>query len=261
MITLDHINFSYGKTPLIGGLTLEVKKGEWVGIIGPNGAGKTTLIKLMSGYLPTNEGDIFVQGKHIGSYSRREISKIVSVVPQNSHFAFSFTALEVVLMGRAPHIDRFGLEKEADLRVAREAMEMTDTWQFRDRPIDELSGGELQRVIIARSLAQEPQVLLLDEPTTFLDIKHQSDIAEIIAHLNNKRGTTIVSAMHDVNLAISYCTRIILLNNGRIFKDGDPKDVITYTNLKAAFGADVYVGQNEFTGLPYYVPMKKNNEV
>lgn len=257
MIKLKQINFSYDDAPVMRGLSLDIPAGSWLGLIGPNGIGKTTLLKLISGSLEANSGEIKIDGKDVISYSRREMARLLAVVPQAAGFAFSFSAIEVVLMGRSPYLKQFGFETAKDIEIAKDAMEKTDTWQFRDRPIDELSSGERQRVLIARALAEEPKILLLDEPTTFLDIKHQMDIMEIIAGLNRERGMTIVSAIHDINLAISYCSKIALLYDGSIYKLGTPEDVVTYANLKETFGAEVYVGINEITGRPYYVPMRR----
>lgn len=265
MITLNNIAFSYNDKPVIDGLSLEVRRGEWLGLVGPNGAGKTTLLNLMSGALVSSGqkpvassqeiSSIKINGRGVSTYPRKELAKIMAVVPQSSPFAFSFSALEVVLMGRYPYLKRFGFETEADIKIAREAMEKTDTWQFRDRPIDQLSGGERQRVIIARALAEEPEILLLDEPTTFLDIKHQSDIMQILTDLNKNTDLTIISAIHDINLAITYCSKIALLHIGKVHKIGTPEEVITYANLKEVFGAEVYVGINELSNKPYYIPM------
>ena len=257
MIKLENISFSYDDTSIIDRLDLNIEKGEWVGLLGPNGAGKTTLLKLISGALCAvhdAHSHIYLDDKPINSYSRKEMAKLMAVVPQDSSFTFSFTALEIVLMGRAPYLKHFGFETAGDIEIARDAMEKTDTWQFRERKIDQLSGGERQRVIVARALAQGPKILLLDEPTSFLDLKHQINIMDIISELN-RNGITIISALHDVNLAISYCGRIALLNKGKIVSDGSPKEIVTYANLKEVFNADVYVGTNEFTGMPYYVPM------
>jgi iron complex transport system ATP-binding protein len=260
MIKLDKINFSYEGNRVIRNLSLEIQAGTWLGVIGPNGVGKTTLINLISGLLKPNSGEIELDEKNLKAYTRKEVAKQIAVVPQTNPFAFSFTALEIVLMGRHPYLKRFGLETRNDLDIAKDSMEKTDTWQFRDRPIDELSGGERQRVLIARALTQDPKILLLDEPTTFLDIKHQLDVMEILSELNKKEGLTIISAIHDINLAVSYCGEIAILDNGTIFKRGVSADIITYANLKETFNADVYVGVNEFTGKPYYVPMKRKQQ-
>lgn len=257
MLKLSNINFAFDTAPIIDRLSLNVERGAWLGVIGPNGAGKTTLLKLISGVLRPIDGEINIDDRAIQKFSRNEMARLIAVVPQVSSFTFPFTVSEIVLMGRAPYLKNFGFETAMDIAIAEEAMKRTDIWQFRSRSIDELSGGERQRVLIARALAQEPKILLLDEPTTFLDIKHQLDIMEILTELNKDPGLTIISAIHDVNLAISYCKTIALLNNGRIFKLGTPAEVVTYSNLKEVFSADVYVGLNEFTGNPYYVPMKK----
>lgn len=255
MILLNEITFAYDRDDVIHDLSLEISAGSFTGIIGPNGAGKTTLLKLISGTLTPQFGTITINGRAITSYSRCEIAKMIAVVPQIEAPVFPFSAFEIVLMGRAPYLKRFGFETKRDLEIAENVMRKTGTWGLRERSIDELSGGERQRVLIARALAEEPRILLMDEPTTFLDIRHQLEIMEILSSLNKSEGMTIVSAMHDINLAIAYCDDIALLYNGGIFSHGKPEDVITYVNLKRIFGADVYVGVNEFTGKPYYIPM------
>jgi len=260
MIELRDISFSYGANAIIRDLSLRVNKGSWLGLIGPNGAGKTTLLQLISGALIPSSGGITIDQRDAHNYTRREMAKKIAIVPQGASFAFSFSTLEIVLMGRAPYLKHFGFETPNDLEAAKRAMELTDTWQFRDRPIDQLSGGERQRVLIARALTQEPEILLLDEPTTFLDIRHQVDIMGILADLNGNSSITIISAIHDINLAISYCDTIALLHEGNIRVEGKPEDVITYANLKEIFETDVYVGVNEFTGKPYYVPMQRDGE-
>jgi len=254
MIKLNNLKFAYDEKEVIRDLDLEVCQGEWLGLIGPNGAGKSTLIKLISGYLHPQEGSIQINNKDISEYSRNELSRLIAVVPQTSSTTFSFTSLQLVLMGRSPYLKRFGFETKKDVEIAKDVMIKTDTWQFRNRAVEELSGGERQRVLIARALAQDPKILLLDEPTTFLDIKHQLDIMNIITDLNQNHGITIISALHDINLAISYCKDIAILDKGSISSIGKPLETITYKNIKETFGADVYVGINELTGKPYYVP-------
>lgn len=259
MIQLTKIKFAYGDNLIINDLSLSVKPGEWLGLIGPNGSGKTTLLNIISGLLHPISGETKLNQKDIIRYSRKEIARMIAVVPQTSPFPFAFTALEIVLMGRHPYIKNFGFETGTDLKIAKEKMIQTDTWQFRGRRIDELSGGERQRVLIARALTQQPKILLLDEPTTFLDIKHQLNIMEILYELNRKTELTIISAIHDINLAISYCTEIALMKEQTIYKHGEPTEIITYANLKETFSAEIYVGVNEFTGKPYYIPMKKDS--
>ena len=199
---------------MLNGISLAIDRGEIAGIIGPNGSGKTTLLKLLSKVLKQESGSIRLMGRDLASMKHKEIARIVGVVPQGTSIAFSFTVREVVLMGRSPHLGILQMEQEADLKIADNAMGLTDTLELADRNIDELSGGECQRVIIARALAQEPKIMLLDEPTSYLDINHQLEIFDLIKRLNKERDLTVVIVSHDLNMAAEYCDRLILLKDG-----------------------------------------------
>lgn len=255
MIIIKNISFSYGTTPVLRDVSFNVGKGAWLGILGPNGSGKTTLLKCISRNLEPNCGNILLDGKDLCSYSRSEIAKVVGVVPQENSVPFPFTVMEMVLMGRTPYHKAFGFDSARDINIAKDAMEMTDILKFANRSIQELSGGEKQRVMIARALAQEPKVLLMDEPTSFLDIKHQQEILGIIKKLNAEKGLTVISAMHDINIALAYCKDIMFLKDGMVKNIGKAEDVVTYANLKDVFETEVYVGVNDLDGRPYYLPM------
>ena len=258
MFFVQNINFSYGVERVLDNVSFEVKQGDWLGLLGPNGSGKTTLIKCLSRLCVPQSGTIRLLERPLNDYSVSELAKVISVVPQDLAIPFPFTANEVVLMGRSPFIKNFGFETKKDIAKAKMAMEATDTLQFAGRRVSELSGGERQRVIIARSLAQEPKILLLDEPTSQLDIKHQQEVLSLLGRLSEENGITIVSAIHDINLAISYCKTIMFLDKGRVFKCGPTNAVVTYANLKSVFDTEVYVGINDMDGRPYYLPMVKN---
>ena len=255
MIKINNITFAYEKTPVLTDVSFDINTGDWLGILGPNGSGKTTLLKCLSRTLFPQNGTIEINERDINSFTHKEIAQIAGIVPQDSNPIFPFTAFEIVLMGRAPYKKGFGFETARDVEIAKSAMIATDAWQFAGRPIQELSGGERQRVIIARALAQEPKVLLLDEPTSFLDIKHQQEILNIIKKLNRETGLTVVSAMHDINLALLYCKTIAFLKDGEFFKIGRPDEIVTYANLKTVFNTEVYVGINDLNGRPYYLPL------
>jgi len=255
MFSICNISFSYGTGPILKDISFEIKRGDWLGLLGPNGSGKTTLIKCLARLISPKSGTIQLLGKNLADYNNHELAKIMSIVPQETGIPFPFTAFEVVLMGRSPFINNFGFETKEDIDIAIKAMEMTDTRQFADRPISELSGGEKQRVVIARALAQSPQILLLDEPTSQLDIKHQQETLKLLHKLNEEDGITIVEAMHDINLALSSCKTIMFLDKGSLFKIGPTNDVVSYANLKAVFDTEVYVGINDLNGRPYYLPM------
>lgn len=254
MIDVNNITFTYEKTPALNGLSFQVQTGAWLGILGPNGSGKTTLIKCLSRNLKPQRGTIELNGRCLDVYRQSELARTIAIVPQDSNILFSFTAFEVVLMGRAPFAKNFGFETTHDIETAERSMIMTDTWEFRDRQFNELSGGERQRVIIARALAQQPKILIMDEPTSSLDIKHQQEVLGIIKRLNEEEGLTVISAMHDINAALLYCKEILFLKNGSVFKMGPTNEIVTYLNLKSVFETEVYVGINDLNGKPYYLP-------
>jgi iron complex transport system ATP-binding protein len=221
-----------------------VAEGEFLGIIGPNGAGKTTLLKVMTGVKRPLAGEILLDGKSLKDFSRKEIARIMAVVPQSSFIPPLFTVEDVVLMGRYSHQRSRFTTTEEDIRGVEESMRKTNISDFRQRPVNELSGGERQEVIIARSLAQKPKILLLDEPTANLDIKHQMRILGLVRTLVKEEGITAIMVIHDLNLAARFCDRLILLHNRKIHSEGKPKDVLTPQNLKAAYEVEVEVGYN-----------------
>lgn len=244
------IDFRYKDVWALRDVSFGVRRGEFLGIIGPNGSGKTTLIRVIDGILAPERGDVSVNGNNIRGMRRRDLARLVAVVPQDSAMIFPFKALEVVMMGRSPHLGMLRFEGDRDFEIARGAMEMTDTISLEDRGIDRLSGGERQRVLIARALAQEPEVILLDESTAFLDIKHQSAFFGLMKDLNRGKGLTVLAATHDINLAAAYCDRIMLLKNGRIHSLGAPGEVITEANIREVYETDVLVDENPLTGQP-----------
>jgi iron complex transport system ATP-binding protein len=244
------VSFSYSDTPVLFSISFAFLQGEFVGIIGPNGSGKSTLLRLIAGITHPTSGTIRLNGTSLGELSRREIARRVAVVPQETTFVFPFSVLEVVLMGRSPHLGRFGLESAADLDIARSAMEATDTWFLRDRTMEEVSGGEKQRIIVARALAQQPAILLLDEPTNALDIRHQVDIYQLLQRLHDESGLTIVLVSHDLNLSARACERLILLHNGRVCRDGNPEEVMESSLLSEVYGTDLDVHTDPTTSAP-----------
>ena len=250
------VEFGYKREPTVRDLSFEVKPGEFVGIIGPNGSGKSTLLRLMSGVLRVWSGDVTIEGRALRSYRRRELSRLVAVVPQETKIDFPFSVMEVVLFGRTPHLGGFAFEGESDLAAARRAMQRTNVAHLAHRPITELSGGERQRVILARALAQEPRHLLLDEPAAFLDIRHEVETYDLLRDLQ-RDGMTIVTVLHDLNLAALYCDRLLLLREGRIFRQGTPQEVMTYGTLTEVYGTEVYVFMNEVTGSLSVLPLNR----
>lgn len=256
-IEVRDIAFSYTKKPLFDGMSVSVGEGEFVGLVGPNGSGKTTFLNLLTRVLKPERGSIILDGTELQSYPARELARKVAVVPQESTIIFPFSVSEVVLMGRAPHLKTI-LEREEDFEIANEAMRMTGVDHLASRPVTQLSGGEKQGVIIARALAQRPSILLLDEPTAFLDIKHQVDIYDILTRLNRERGMTIIAVSHDLNLASHYCQRVLVFKEGRLMFDGPPQQAITAETVRDVYETEVVVRMDARTGRPFVLPIREN---
>ena len=250
MIEVNSISFRYHEDWVLQDVSFRVEKGEFVGVIGPNGSGKTTLLKILYRLLSPQKGEILFELVPMRKMDRNDIAKRIAVVAQETQLLFPFSVLETVLMGRSPYLGHLMFESEKDLEIAKKAMEWTKVFPFSERPMDELSGGERKRVFIARALAQEPEVILLDEPTANLDIHHQIDFLDLILTLNRERGLTIIMASHDMNIASEFCDRLILLQDGRIYKMGTPDEVITKENIESVYGCEVWIDQNPVSGMP-----------
>ncbi len=250
ILILKNVSFNYGHSWTLRGINLQIHRNEMLGILGPNGSGKTTLLKIMDGVLAPNEGEILIHGRSLSSLGRKETARRIAMVSQEHHFGFAFSALEVVLMGRFPHLGRLQFEGERDRRVALQALDATHTLSLSERSIHNLSGGEKQRVLIARALAQEPQVILLDEPTSFLDIKYKRELFQLISTLSADRGIAVVVVTHDLDLIAQYCQRLVLLKEGEIYETGDPASVITPANIRDVYDCPVVVDRNPVTGTP-----------
>jgi iron complex transport system ATP-binding protein len=257
MVTLRicGINCYYGSVKVLENVSFSINAGEFAGLLGPNGSGKTTLLRTISRVLKPKVGAVYLNEADIYRMRSREVAKNIAVVPQDAAMDFDFTALDVVLMGRHPYMGRFGMGNEEDLAVVRRAMELTNTWHLAERCINELSGGERRRVIIARALAQEPKVLLLDEPTTHLDIGNQLEIMDLLKELCAKKGLIVLAVFHDFNLASRYCDYVILLDKGKIVSIGDVDEVLTRENIKKVFQVDVVVKRHPITGSLYVTPI------
>jgi iron complex transport system ATP-binding protein len=224
-----------------------------MGLIGPNGSGKTTLLRVLSGLMAPRRGHVYLDGRNIREFSRREIARRVAVVPQELAMPFAFSAYEMVMMGRTPHVRPILGAGPRDRQVVTEKMELTATSVLAERPFNELSGGEKQRVIMAMALAQEPQILLLDEPTVHLDINHQVEILELIKRLNRQENLTVLATMHDLNLAALYFDRLILLDGGRVAANGSPAEVLREESIRQVFQADVQVQEHPTHHTPQIV--------
>ncbi len=256
MIEIANLTFAYEKQAVLRDVSLKVASGEMLGIIGPNSSGKSTLLRLVAGILRPRAGEVAIDGCDMSKLSRREAARLVSFVPQETPSSFPFSVFEIALMGRSPHLGVLAFEREEDMNIAREALEATDSFHLRDRFLDELSGGERQLVIVARALAQAAPVMLLDEPTTFLDVRHQVQILEIIARLNREQGRTVVVVSHDLNLASLYCDRLVLLGEGKVVADGTPQDVLSSEILQETYAVKMTVTTGQ-AGRPFVIPERK----
>ncbi|HTK27915.1 MAG TPA: ABC transporter ATP-binding protein [Vicinamibacterales bacterium] len=251
-----HVSFTYGGERLVlDDVSAGVARGSIVGLLGPNGSGKTTLLRLLAGTRTPLRGEIAIEGVPVRSLSRRELARRIAVVPQETHSAFDFNAIEIVLMGRYAHLGPFELEGPDDMAIAREALAATGTAALARRRFATLSGGEKQRVVIASALAQASDVLLLDEPTASLDLGFQLEIASVLARLNQERGVTMVVSTHDLNLAASLCSALVLLKEGRVLAEGATGDVLTASNIRSLYGVDADVAVHPRTGRVTVVPV------
>ncbi|MGC8862302.1 MAG: heme ABC transporter ATP-binding protein [Armatimonadota bacterium] len=253
LMRVDSLRAGYNGAEVLRGISLDLEHGDFLGVIGPNGSGKTTLLRCMSRTLEPLSGRIELDGRDIYSIHPREFARRVAVVPQDTVVAFDFSVLEIVLMGRSPMLGRFAVESTHDTSIALRALELTGTAHLRDRSINALSGGERQRVMVARALAQEPQVLLLDEPTSHLDISFQFEIMDLIRRLNRDHALTVLAVLHDLNLASEYCDRLVLVGDGRVQASGTPEQVVTAEHIRRVYGAEVWVRRHPTTHRPYVI--------
>lgn len=254
MYRVKDMGFRYEKEWILKDINITIKRGEILGIIGPNGAGKTTLLKILGKILQAKEGEISWEGKLLSSIPIRAYAREVAMVPQEHQMVFPYTALEVVLMGRYPYLGGWAFETEEDHAIARSAMKILEVEDFSFRLFNELSGGEKQRVMIARALAQKAKVLLLDEPATFLDLRHQMGIFSILKELNRDQGMTLVMVSHDLNMASQFCHQLLLLDRGRMVQWGTPETVLTAERIREIYRCEVIIDSHPGTGKPRVTP-------
>ena len=266
MLQAADVRFAYGAATVIDGVSLTVPAGRIVGILGPNGSGKTTMLKLLGGTLTPTSGDVLFGGRSLRTIARRAVAQRLAVVPQDTHLAFDYSVIEIVLMGRYPHLGALEIEGPRDLEIARQAMAATGTEAFERRPFTTLSGGERQRVVIASALAQldrpeagsrEPGIgLLLDEPTAALDLGYQLEIAALVRELNAERGLTMAISTHDLAFASAVCHEIVLLRAGRLIASGPAEQVLTAANIRALYDVEADVRRDEESGRMVVVPRR-----
>ena len=244
-------------TPAVSEVTLAVERGSFAGLLGPNGCGKTTLLKMMAGVLRPASGTVTLAGRALADMPRRVAARHVAVVPQDTHPAFDYTALEIVLMGRHPHLGPTQLEGPRDLSIAHQSLASTGTLHLADRPFTSLSGGERQRVVIASALAQQPDVLLLDEPTASLDLGRQLEVAALLRRLSREHDVTMVMATHDLNLAASMCDTLALLRQGRLLRHGFTSEVLTETAVRQLYDVEADVQFHQVSGHLTVTPVRR----
>jgi len=260
LVKVQNVAFAYQEPSWkLEDISFAILPGEIVGIIGPNGSGKSTLIKLMVGILKPSKGQILLKERQISSLQRKEFAKTVGYLPQHIHGEFDYTVWEVVSMGRFPHLKGLGLLNGEDERVIEKCLRLTETTPLVHRKISQLSGGERQRVFLASVLAQEPSILILDEPTTGLDLHHQMEFLTLIKSLSNE-NVSVALATHEINLAAIFCSRLLLFKEGRLICDDSPNEVITNERMQEIFGGKIKVGTHDKDNIPFILPKHLGNE-
>ena len=257
LIRVDDVRFSYSDHPVLSGVSVSIHSGERVAILGANGAGKTTFLKLLSGTLAPTTGSILMEERELHRSPRSEVARRIAVVPQEFVVPFAFTTGEIVELGRTPHLRPLRGPQPEDRLAVLKAMQLTDTAALAGRVFNELSGGERQRAVLAMALAQEPEILLLDEPTQQLDITRQAEILDLVSDLNVRKNLTVVAAMHDLNLAGRYFERLVVLHRGAVLEDGTPQVVLRPEVIARAYGGPVEVLKSFGGGAPIVFPVSR----
>ena len=252
-VKVENLKFSYGNKSILKDISLNFDKGKFYSIIGPNGSGKSTLIKNLSKILPPMANSVFIDKIDISTISNKNLSQKISVIPQDIKIEYDFTVFDVVMMGRSPYKKRFEDFNVEDEKIVEKYMKATNTWYLKDKLITELSGGESQRVIAARALTQETDIILLDEPTSHLDIQYQIEFLKIFKNL--RMNKVIIAVLHDLNLAATFSDEIILINKGEIISKGTPWQVINKENIKNVYNLSVEVFENPINKCPYIIPI------
>jgi len=253
-LTADAVSVGYNGQTILERLSLNITRGGVTALVGPNGSGKSTLLKAMARLVPLQAGAVYLDGKAITREPTRVVARELAILPQGPVAPAGLTVAELVEQGRYPHAGALRMLRRQDHAAIREALELTDTLRFADRPLERLSGGERQRAWIALALAQATPILLLDEPTTFLDIGHQLEVLELVRRLNRERGLTVVLVLHDLNQAARYSDRMVALHQGQIVADGPPMAVLTASLLEQIFGVQASIVTDPVTGTPVCLP-------
>ena len=253
MISIENISAGYGSQLVLSDVSMHAEAGEFIGIIGPNGSGKTTMLRTISGVLALKSGKVMFDGTSLKKINRQKLAQTMACLSQELSLNLSFTVRQIVLMGRFPHVRKFGGETQKDFEIADKAMEFADVSHLGERLITEISGGEKQRALIAMCLAQEPKILLLDEPTNHLDISHQLGTLDLIKNLNHQRDMTVISVFHDLNLASEYCDKLLVLDGGKVAAFGEVENVLTSEMILKVYGAKVRTEQNPVSGKPHVI--------
>ncbi len=253
-LKVENLSFSYENVGVLSDVTFKAKHGKITGIIGPNGSGKTTLIRCIAKILKPNQGTVFFDDKDTRIYTNRELAQVLSVVPQITNLSTGFTVFETVLLGRYPHLGLFQRESKEDYNTVNSTLERVGIAHLAKRDVDELSGGEKQLVTIALALAQDPQILCLDEPTLHLDINMQYKIMDLCKEVSRDKRIVVIVVLHDLALAAQYCDDLIILKGGRVTAMGSPDEVIDEKFILDTYGVEVIVGQDELSGLRYILP-------
>ncbi|KPL12076.1 hypothetical protein AMJ85_02085 [candidate division BRC1 bacterium SM23_51] len=256
MFKVQNLIAGYGETTVLSELSFSVEKGEFIGIAGPNGAGKSTLLRLLAAFLQPTAGTIELLDRPISSYSRRQLARLIAVILQDFSCPYDFTVFDMVAMGRSPFLPRWKPLSAHDRTIITDAMEMTDVAKLRHRSFFELSGGERQRAIIAKALVQEPSVLLLDEPSTHLDLRHQVKIFDILHCLNRQSNVTIACVTHDLTLSAQYVDRFILLSGGKLLAQGLPEHIVEKGLMEKLYTTPVYTGSISESHKPFIYPLR-----
>jgi iron complex transport system ATP-binding protein len=254
MVNVDSLSVRYGARLTLKDITFRMGKGEILGLVGPNGSGKSTLIRALSGVLPASAGAVRLSGRILSGLGPAERARLVAVVPQSPALPPAFTALETVLFGRTPYLNFLGQLSERDEQIARDSLERVDAIHLTGRLVGELSGGEQQRILLARALAQQAAILLLDEPTSHLDIQHQMTLMELVHKLAREGALTVLIALHDLNLAARYADRLALLENGELKALGRPAEILTPQTISQVYHWPVQVIQHPFHKTPLVLP-------